>query len=971
MKLQHSFLVCALWLLALHYTAASPKKYRIMWVSTTGKDSPQCMHDGVAGGPVPYPRHRNEECRSLNYALTHIQSDSLVTVTCGIHVLEPVGSPSDHTPLSKIASIRIWGSQNCEHGRPQIQCTNGANLAFYNVETVVIARLVFLDCGELLQHSHSFFISSTLHFQESMSVTIDYVDIHVTGPYGVGISFIQRNNTATQGKILLETVLVEHHGFHGSGIHFDVVTSQKANISQTGENLKLDHVRIISTNVHLNHGISRKFTGINITVRGDGEGGEISLSNIIIIVCPNRTTRGSGISLVLLDRVHGYRVSFQNSFLLEECETHHNSSNMTVDDITVDATHDSTSAIYSNIVNIELGGNSMGNHILMRTFGVINYGDTPAISSTLSIVVKDQSQDNVILLQQPQLPRSDNSTTHRRGLQVIVTGWAMRNVIQVMGFHSSGHKAVWGAGGYVEFSGHAQGNSVNLINNTIHYNHAVRGGGIAVVCRDFATQNAFNIIDLNILENFAELGGGVYVLLKDSSHNNCVYLTDMYLFDNTAHCGGGMFVQIQDTSVASRVETLNSVIWNNTLLPSEIHAMMGGGVHVEFSTVGATFRTDNSVSFTGCTAVYNTAMQGVGGGISVLYKHSHYEGESGDSVTLDSVVLFKNKAVSGSACAFQSLPTHGKRLFKGVRLTHMYTQAFMGTEIFQAMDKDEPLEVPSHDDIDRYFNDLINQALDVIQQQLAQTIVPSFQKDTNTNLILINSVRVTVGELFFYCGASSQGIYALDSEIVFQANTWSQISYCVATHGGAIALYGESYIRVGKNTTLRFIENHAFQRGGAIYANSAPGVVPVSNCFLQIDHLQDEEENRGAIIFMRNSAKAEGQSVYVSEIRNCFSGNTLKNITTNFARHHPEEIHINISLVSQVIFIFVYHTLSIPVSPQYLSLTSKQYGQMLMQHEIASGPNYVGGATVDLSKPPTISFIPGKQKRLPYTHVRI
>ena len=964
MKLQHSFLVCALWLLAC-YPATPSKKYRIMWVSTTGKDSPQCMHDGVASGPVPYPRHRNEVCRSLNYALTHIQSDSLVIVTCGTHVLEPVGSPSDHILLSNIASIRIRGSRNCEHGRPQIQCTNGANLAFYNVETVVIARLVFLDCGELLQYSNSFFISSTLHFQESMSVTIDRVDIHVTGPYGVGISFIRRNNTATQGKILLETVLVEHHGFHGSGIHFDVVTNQNANISQTGENLKLDDVHIISRNVHPSYGLSRKFTGINITVRGDGEGGEISLSNILIIVCPNRTTRGNGISLVLLDRVHGYRVSFRNSFLLEECDTHHNSSNMTVDGITVDATHDSTSAICSNIVNIELGDNSMGNHILIRTFGVRNYGVTPAISNTLSIVVKDQSQGNVILLQQLRLLRSDNSTTHRRGLQVIVTGWAMRNEIQLMDFHFWWHKAVWGAGGYVEFSGHAQGNSVNLINSTFLDNHAVRGGGIAVVCRDFATQNAFNIINLLIFRNFAELGGGVYVLLKDSSRNNSVYLTNMYLVDNTAHCGGGMFVQIQDTSVASMVETLHSLFRNNTLLPSEIHAMMGGGVHVEFSTVGATFRTDNSVSFTGCMAMYNTAIQGVGGGISVLYKHSHYEGESGDSVTLDTVQLFQNKAVSGSACAFQSLPTHGKRLFKGVRL--MYTQAFLSTTIFQAMDKDEVLKM-FYFDIDRYLNDLINQALDVIWQQLEQTIVPSFQMDTNTNLILINSVHVTVGHLFFFCGASSQGIYALDSEIVFQANTLSMISQCVATHGGAIALYGESYIRVGKNTTLMFIENHAFQRGGAIYANSAPGVVPVSNCFLQIDQLQDGEENRGVIIFRGNSAKAEGQSVYVSEIRNCFSGNTLENITTNFALHHPEEIHINISLVSQVIFTFAYRTCT-HVSPQCLNVTSKEYLQMLMQQEIASGPNYVGGATVDLSKPLTISFIPGKQKRLPYTHV--
>ena len=99
-------------------------------------------------------------------------------------------------------------------------------------------------------------------------------------------------------------------------------------------------------------------------------------------------------------------------------------------------------------------------------------------------------------------------------------------------------------------------------------------------------------------------------------------------------------------------------------------------------------------------------MQGVGGGISVLYKHSHYEGESGDSVTLNTVMLFENKAVSGSACAFQSLPTHGKRLFKGVRL--MDTGASFFTTKFEAMDMDELLEM-FYLDVNRYPNGLGDQ----------------------------------------------------------------------------------------------------------------------------------------------------------------------------------------------------------------------------------------------------------------------
>ena len=57
---------------------------------------------------------------------------------------------------------------------------------------------------------------------------------------------------------------------------------------------------------------------------------------------------------------------------------------------------------------------------------------------------------------------------------------------------------------------------------------------------------------------------------------------------------------------------------------------MGGGVHVEFSTVSATFRTDNIVNFTHCMFLLNLAGPGVGGGLWVLYKHSYYQGDSGD-----------------------------------------------------------------------------------------------------------------------------------------------------------------------------------------------------------------------------------------------------------------------------------------------------------------------------------------------------
>ena len=119
---------------------------------------------------------------------------------------------------------------------------------------------------------------------------------------------------------------------------------------------------------------------------------------------------------------------------------------------------------------------------------------------------------------------------------------------------------------------------------------------------------------------------------------------------------------------AHSVDLRMSRIIENTLLPSKTYDIMGGGIHVDFSTVNATYRTDNTVSFKWCNIYFNSAGQGVGGGISVLHKQSHYHGNSGDTVIMQDLLLFHNTASSGSACSFQSYPTHGKTLFRGIRI---------------------------------------------------------------------------------------------------------------------------------------------------------------------------------------------------------------------------------------------------------------------------------------------------------------
>ena len=222
----------------------------------------------------------------------------------------------------------------------------------------------------------------------------------------------------------------------------------------------------------------------------------------------------------------------------------------------------------------------------------------------------------------------------------------------------------------------------------------------------------------------------------------------------------------------------------------------------------------------------------------------------------------------------------------------------MDTENLQNLKLGEPQELISH-------------MFSADKQSMATIAVvtsnPSFfSGKTNANLILVKSVQLIVlGNVGIHCVASSQGLYALNSEIVLEADTLADFLHCVATHGGAIALYEESYIRVGKNASLKLNLNHAFQIVGAIYASSAPGVVPVSDCFLQYDQ---GEENKCVFSYFGNTAKGEGQSVYVSDIQNCFSGRTLKNITTHLINDpNEEEYNVSSTFVQQVNFTFIFN----------------------------------------------------------------
>ena len=70
--------------------------------------------------------------------------------------------------------------------------------------------------------------------------------------------------------------------------------------------------------------------------------------------------------------------------------------------------------------------------------------------------------------------------------------------------------------------------------------------------------------------------------------------------------------------------------------------------------------------------------------------------------------------------------------------------------------------------------------------------------------------------------------------------------------------------------------NHAFQQGDALYIDSTHSVQSRFHCFLQNDHGQINDSSPYDITLLENSAKIEGQSVYVCDAQSCFN-NTIIN----------------------------------------------------------------------------------------------
>ena len=560
---------------------------------------------------------------------------------------------------------------------------------------------------------------------------------------------------------------------------------------------------------------------------------------------------------------------------------------------------------------------------------------------------QNYSESNTVIFN--VLDITNNSAVVGGGILIMLGDYSSGNIIRIGSANITGNRARSKSDYHASWQGY--------------------GGGFAVMYSSYAQSNNISMAKSSVEKNSAELGGGVMIIFGDFSRGNIMSMFRINVSRNRAYAGGGMYIRFHHLVKRNTVKLTIVPVISNDLLSHNSFITMGGGINIEFDTDRAMDETKNAVSMFLAMIFQNNAADGVGGGLSVLYVHSPHIRESGDMVHLIESYFWNNHAAGGEAICIQSSPKNRKDIFRGVilsnaRLMTLHREEFLFKPTMQLQEYFENLiQMLLSKSINHEFPDITNTTM----AEYVKHIDPLLEVQANSSMILLISVEMRIHSLFTcHCGGTSQGLQAIDSEITLQADTFARISYCVASHGGAVALYGESYIRLSSKSQLQLDDNLAFQRGGAMYVDSTLSAASKYRCFLQ----NDKGPIRGirGIVFANNFAKFEGQSLYITDPQNCYNSSVMNQLL--FTKHAC--LTSNSTRCAYQLYSFseknqektFIKCASINLNPLTCSKSEKF---LPVDRETLLHPSHVDGASPSTS-PVAVQFFPGLQKLLPYTH---
>lgn len=336
------------------------------------------------------------------------------------------------------------------------------------------------------------------------------------------------------------------------------------------------------------------------------------------------------------------------------------------------------------------------------------------------------------------------------------------------------------------------------------------------------------------LTNFQGLGrgGGIIVYILGRASNNSVSIVNCNFYNNRAISGGGFYTRIGGQATNNSIDVIGSKFVNNT------SDQTGGALCVGYTLTSI---RRNNITFRHCTVKENVAKSG--GGLLLLMNNlgKCYGKDGVNTITFIDCIWTNNSAEYGAAID-----------------AIVYAPKGLG---------DNPV-------VFKTCNFSHNRVIETSTDKGIGT-----QRLSGRGTFKLTNMVVSFCHSVHFENNTGTALWAVASKIYFSSGVTGLFQHNSGTNGGAISLLSNSILFVQDNTTIRFLENKATSRGGAIFSHSVHEnsfLLSVSTCALQYDGDTPMESRNVSFSFERNLATLDsrsdannGNSIYVTSLHAC------------------------------------------------------------------------------------------------------
>ena len=338
-----------------------------------------------------------------------------------------------------------------------------------------------------------------------------------------------------------------------------------------------------------------------------------------------------------------------------------------------------------------------------------------------------------------------------------------------------------------------------------------RGGGLAVIIKGNASRNNLEVDRCLFRTNWAEVGAGLYISVEDLSHNNSITVDRSTFHSNECR--------------------------NQSVTPSVLSS--GGGGAAAYFLLNETSTLDNHVWLVSCMFTNNYAYQG--GGLAVVSTLAEGHAAQSNMANLTNCTFSSNVARVGAALyLFKSITRTSHH-----RVNHNGIMGPITTQLNSCnFTSNGGKYVYSNNSVYRY---------------------------TFATVYIVGLRVYIAGDVHFENNTDS-GMTVQAGEAVFKSGTKAMFQNNTARAGGGISLLGESLMIVYDDVQMKFRNNNASEKGGAIFMLQAEqhSTAYSGHCFVQYyDPFVNPYQWKTNFTFVNNYAMEKRNSIYITSVLPC------------------------------------------------------------------------------------------------------